>query len=236
MTDQPASILNTSTDSASGANFVALHEKISATDERLDDINEQTRKKFDIVKENILKIQKLIQDERNKGEIYAKTKENCVKVLESKISERFDQESEIREEIERKFMGLIEDKFNSLKIEISKESRNRYQCIENLKTYLENDFPKLQGLLKIEQSDRENNDTALNDKIQEETGKLKNTVVEDKKTREETEEAILEMLRIMITKMKGDIENERKDREVTEDTFLSILEETCNKMNQASLI
>ncbi len=32
---------------------------------------------------------------------------------------------------------IIDDKFNALKVEVSKESMNRYECIENLKTYLE---------------------------------------------------------------------------------------------------
>ena len=48
-----------------------------------------------------------------------------------------NQESDLRKEIERRFSILIDDKFNALKIEISKESKNRYECIENLKTYLE---------------------------------------------------------------------------------------------------
>ena len=60
-----------------------------------------------------------------------------MKVLENKINERINQESDLRKEIERRFSILIDDKFNALKIEISKESRNRYECIENLKTYLE---------------------------------------------------------------------------------------------------
>ena len=60
-----------------------------------------------------------------------------MKVLENKINERINQESDLRKEIERRFSILIDDKFNALKIEISKESRNGYECIENLKTYLE---------------------------------------------------------------------------------------------------
>ena len=149
-----------------------------------------------------------------------------------------NQESDLRKEIERRFSILIDDKFNALKIEISKESRNRYECIENLKTYLENDFPKLQGLVKFEQGEREQNDDAISKKILEEISKLQSICNEDKKTktREETEEAILEMLRIMITKMKADVEGERKDRELTEDTLLTILEDTCNKLNAASQI
>lgn len=72
-----------------------------------------------------------------KFDSYTEQKNSYIKVLENKINERFNQESELRKEIERRFTVLIDDKFNSLKIEISKESRNRYECIENLKTYLE---------------------------------------------------------------------------------------------------
>ena len=139
----------------------ALHEKITGTEERLNDINEQTQKKFQIVKDNLIKIQKQIEDERNKFDSYTEQKNNYIKVLENKINERFNQESDLRKELERKFSVLIDDKFNALKIEISKESRNRYECIENLKTYLENDFPKLQGLVKFEQGERESNEEAI---------------------------------------------------------------------------
>jgi hypothetical protein len=65
------------------------------------------------------------------------SKNHYIKVLETKINERFNQECDIRKEIERKFSTMIDDKFNALKIEISKESRNRYESIENLKVYLE---------------------------------------------------------------------------------------------------
>lgn len=231
------------------SNFESLHEKITGTEERLTDINDQTQKKFQIVRDNVSplfilpslsvqlsKIQKQIEEERSKFDSFTDQKNNYIKILENKINERFNQESELRKEIERRFSVLIDDKFNALKIEISKESRNRYECIENLKTYLENDFPKLQGLVKFEQGERQQNDEAISKKILDEINKLQSICHEDKKTREETEEAILEMLRVMITKMKSDVENERKDREITEETLLSILEDTCNKLNAASQI
>ena len=42
-----------SPDTDKASNFEALHEKISGTEERLNDINDQTQKKFQIVKENV---------------------------------------------------------------------------------------------------------------------------------------------------------------------------------------
>ena len=73
-----------------------------------------------------------------------------ISLLEQKIDERFKQEAQIREEIGNKLLSIIEDKFNSLKLEISKESGNRFECIENLKSYLENDVPKLNEMLNNE--------------------------------------------------------------------------------------
>lgn len=212
-----------------------LHQRVNDVQERLTEVSEQTNKKFSVVRENIAKIQKQIEEEKQKTESLLESKNYYIKVLENKIFERFDQESQIRKEIEKKLFALIEDRFNGLKIEISKESRNRYESIENLKNYLENDVPKLQGLL-FEQSEREENDNQILKKTNEEVGNVQNFISSEKKSREETEEAILEMLRIMITRMKSDIENERKERETTEETLLSLLEDTCNKLNAASQV
>ena len=43
------------------------------------------------------------------------------------------------------------------------------------------------------------------------------------------------MLREMINKIKGEIETERKEREQSEETLLSLLEETCAKLNSATI-
>lgn len=66
-----------------------------------------------------------------------------LKALEVKIQERFEQESVARKEMEKRLMGIVEDRFSTLKTDVSKESRNRYESIEHLKQCLENDFPKL---------------------------------------------------------------------------------------------
>ena len=99
MSNEPQSVLNASTDSVASANFIALHEKISANEERLNDINEQTKKKFQIIKENINQIRKKIEEERSNSENYTIQKNNCIKSLEEKLADRFNEEQEIRQEI-----------------------------------------------------------------------------------------------------------------------------------------
>lgn len=58
----------------------------------------------------------------------------------------------------------------------------------------------------------------------------------EKKSREETEESILELLRDMVGRIKNELESEKKERESSEETLLSLLEETCTKLNTATLI
>ena len=118
MSGEGQSILNASTDSVASANFIALHEKINSTDERLNDINEQTKKKFQIIKDNISQIRKKIEEERANSDNYTQIKNNCIKSLEDKLTDRFNEEQEIRQEIEKKFNSLIDEKFIALKIEI----------------------------------------------------------------------------------------------------------------------
>jgi len=74
----------------------------------------------------------------------------------------------------KRLFNIIEDKFNALKVEISKESRNRYESIENLKSYLENDIPKLNEMVRIEQNQREDKDDEILMKIIEEFSKYQN--------------------------------------------------------------
>ena len=46
----------------------------------------------------------------------------------------------------------------------------------------------------------------------------------------------MELLRDMVNRIKGELESEKKERESSEETLLSLLEETCTKLNTASII
>ena len=102
-----------------------------------------------------------MQNIRQKEDSQLEEKNHYIKQLENKVFDRFDQRLNARREIERKLFTLIEEKYNVFKIEISKESKSRFESIENLKNYLENDIPKLQGMVKFEQNEREEADNKM---------------------------------------------------------------------------
>ena len=84
MSGEGQSVLNASTDSVASANFIALHEKINSTEERLNDINEQTKKKFQIIKENISQIRKKNRRRTSQfGKLYPNEKQ-CYKIIRRK--------------------------------------------------------------------------------------------------------------------------------------------------------
>ena len=85
-----------------------------------------------------------------------------------------------------------------LTTEVSRESRVRYEQVEQLKGCLENDFPKVQDMLKQEQQQREQSDLIVREQAEEQVGSVEIALEQDKKVREDTEEAILEMLKPMV--------------------------------------
>ena len=51
--------------------------------------------------------------------------------------ERFDEEGQERREVERKLVLFIDEKYSLLKNELSRESKNRNESLENFSFYLE---------------------------------------------------------------------------------------------------
>jgi hypothetical protein len=147
------------------------------------------------------------------------------------------QESQARKEAEDQLIQMIEDKFKRiLTNEVSKESRIRYEQVEQLKSCLENDFPKVQDILKQEKEQREQSDLIVREKAEEQVGQIEIALEQEKNAREETEEAILEMLKEMVGKIKGEIDHERMEREQNHETLIQLLEDTCNKFNTTTTI
>ena len=109
---------------------------------------------------------------------------NYIKILEKKINERFDEERVKREEEESRIYNIINMKFKNLLNEISNESRNRIDNVENLKLYLDSqnkDNPDLNKNLIKEKNIRYDNDSEINEKINQEIYKMENIIQKEKK-------------------------------------------------------
>lgn len=125
-------------------------------------------KTFSQTKEQIAKLIQSIEEDKQYYESMYENKTQYITMLEFKLMERFDNESQERREVERKLLSQVEDRYNILKNELAKESRNRNESIDNFTFYLESEVPKIVEQMKNEQVDREEGDNNINQLMNEE--------------------------------------------------------------------
>ena len=82
-------------------------------------------------------IQKTLDDESQKRESAHNEFMDFLKKMEEKIFEKFDFELSNKKETEIKVAQYLEEKFTVIKNELQKESKTRYENIENLEYYFE---------------------------------------------------------------------------------------------------
>ena len=160
---------------------------------------------------------------------------NYIKTLEKKINERFDEERAKREEEESRIYNIINHRFKILLNEISNETRNRIDGVENIKMYLDSqnkDNPNLNKNLIKEKNIRYENDNEINERINQEINKMENIIQKEKKIREESEQKIMDIFKNSSNKNKLDLKREKKERKSAEENILGLIEETINKINE----
>ena len=200
----------------------------------IEETKENNNQKFNDVKEQILVIQKTLEDDSSKREAAHNEFMDFMKKMEEKIFEKFDAELQAKKEIEVKVAQYLEEKFNIVKNELQNQSKTRYDSIENLENYFEKELPKIQTGFKMEQTEREEADNNAMMRLNDEIQKIDAVIQGEKKNREETQEGILEMIKIMNDRMKNDLSNERKEREQNEEVLIDVLENTCNRLQQTT--
>ena len=88
-------MVNNSVDQEKHSKFEYLNQRLSDVDDRLNEVQDQSNKKFNVIKEQMGKIQKQLDDEKSKAESLLEGKNYYIKMLDQKVIERFDQESQV---------------------------------------------------------------------------------------------------------------------------------------------
>ena len=195
----------------------------------------QSNDKFKLIKQNIKSLSNQFEQIKLKDEHYIEKKMNYIKIFENKINERFGEEKAKREEVEFRIFNTINTKFNILHNDLINEIRNRNNCVENLKLFLDSqnkDNPDLKQALNNEKNKRIESDNEINEQIIQELNNIENIIQEQKNEREESEQAMLETLKTMINKAKNDLKREKSNRKSAEENMLSLIEDTINKINE----
>ena len=102
---------------------------------------EQNNTKFNEIKEQILVIQKTLEDDSSKREQAHNDFIDFMQKMEDKIFEKFDNELSAKKDIEIKVAQYLEEKFNNIGQELQNQSKLRYDAVENLENYFEKELP-----------------------------------------------------------------------------------------------
>jgi hypothetical protein len=117
--------------------YEEIEVRLNNLDERSIESNETNFKTFSTIKEQITKIIQSIEEDKQKYESTFESRTQHITLLEFKLMERFDQESQDRKDMEKRVSALIDERYGILRNELSKESKNRNESIENFTFYLE---------------------------------------------------------------------------------------------------
>ena len=188
----------------------------------IEETKNNNNNKFNQVKEQILIMQKTLEEDGAKREAAHKEFMEFMKKMEDKIFEKFDNELNAKKNIEQTVTSYLDEKFNIVKNEIQNQSKIRYDSIENLEQYFESELPKMQTNLKLEQNMREENDNNTMVRLNEEIQKLGDVINNEKKN--------------MNDRMKNDLNNEKKEREQNEEVLIDVLENTCSRLQASGKI
>lgn len=142
--------------------------RVNNIEEKSTETNEKNFKTFSALKEHIGRIIQTIEEDRQKYESSYENRTQYITMLEFKLMERFDAESQERKDMEKRMFGAVDERFSILKHELSKESKNRNESVENFTFYLETEIPKIIDQLKNEQSERDEKDNEISKLITEE--------------------------------------------------------------------
>jgi hypothetical protein len=99
--------------------------------------HEKNLKNFSAIKEQVSKIIQHIEEDKQNYESSYESRTQHITLLEFKLMEKFDMESQERKDMERRLVSSIDDRFSILRNELNKEARNRNESVENFTFYLE---------------------------------------------------------------------------------------------------
>jgi uncharacterized phage-like protein YoqJ len=218
-------------DSERTSRYTDIEKRLDNLEKEFSDLSEQSNKKFTFLKDNILKIEKRVDEEFQLRDQFFQSKSAEINSFQDEMQESLSKYLKGKKENESKIYKIIEDKFEGLKLKLIEESKNFKESEAEAKSCIEQDVPKLIEFVQNSVAERVEVEAGLNKKLDHVIGNIENDLVVETKTREETEEAMLAMLRDVVSRIKNDLDIERKEREGSEETLLGLLEETCAKIS-----
>jgi hypothetical protein len=212
--------------------------RLDQVDERLANFENETGqlcsgsvKKTTALREQMARLSKLVEEERQGYEAVLEQKVHENEVLEERLCNFLEFEAQSRREMEVRALRVIEERAKAFKGELCQEARRREEAVEELSSTLEKDLPRLQEAIRSEDAERQDVDSAIYKKAVEEVGRVRGLLQLEAGKLDESDKGLYALLQDVVKKTIEDISKEKKAREATYEVILGLLEETCNKLS-----
>ena len=149
-----------------------VESQLAFVDDKVTDWHHQDQKRFVLLQERLAASTQYVDKYRQEREYEESAFTSELTSLEAKIAQKFADERKEEIEMEKRMVSLMNERFGQLRSLLAEESKTRFDTLENLKSCLENDFPKLNDEIKMEQMQREESDLNVQKKISEESERV----------------------------------------------------------------
>ena len=132
-----------------------IDQQLQFVDDKVTDWHHADQKRFVLLQERLTAASQYVETYRQEREYEDNAFSNELAALEAKIEQKAADEHHADREMENRITQHMNDRFSQLRSQLAEESKTRYDTLENLKTCLENDFPRLNDEIKMEVMQRE---------------------------------------------------------------------------------
>lgn len=112
-------------------------------------------RKFNLIQDQIGSMMEKIEEDKLFQQEMALLRQQEIDMLNTEVQQFFNIEVTQRKEMEASLVQMIDDKTQALRTLITKESKNRYENVEEVEQALSKDLPELQSQIKKLQTERE---------------------------------------------------------------------------------
>ena len=132
-----------------------VEQRLRNVDDRYVEFQETLQGRNNMLREQLQKLQRSIDEERSLRDAQLHTKFEEMMTIEQKYSYLIEQEIRARKESEQKLAKQVEERHNQLKMEVLRASKIRAEETEQLANCVQNDMGRISEALYVELKDRE---------------------------------------------------------------------------------
>lgn len=188
--------------------------------------------KFNLLKEQIDRIQEALSAERAAREVLDERKTKELRLFETNINIELNNERNIRTESENMMFDDINNSCDDLANHMVTNSQDHANKMADFRNAFLGRTKALIDKIDAECTERESRIRDITSKLDTEFSSLTRKTVDLRRTREESGKTLKREILQISTDIAAEIDAERAERESVEETLLVMLEETCRKVDE----